>query len=205
MEGNLQITLFFNKRTVYEAKDFISEANKHLENLGEAITVPVTVGSNNPHEDGRPHVIFDKRKDFHIYATFRSVGIIIFDKSINKQNLVSNVLDILSSLEVKVSRIGYVSNEKYDSSRIEKLKKNSFSNKELLVAKEFEIAWHKTDKIEDYSVNFWQRYSVTLGSEGLYASYDINTLAEEYKMVDKDFATNFIEQTEELIELNRLK
>ena len=206
MGENIQITLYFKERFIYDPNTFIYEVSKKINNLGQAITLPINIGNNNPNDDMIPIIIFQQSQDIQLNANFNNINIVILNLAINVDEIILKIYDIVENFKLNISRIAFVENKKFSNEVMAKFKKQYFNDKEVIESDEFNFGWHKCEKFDDITVNFWQRFGTNiLLSDELYVTYDINTLSDVKNNVDRNFAEKFIKNAKESIKNNYLK
>lgn len=196
--NNYQITLFFDKDTSFKS---IELSNSLLENVNE-IGDPIILPSNQhtPKGINLPIIIFNKNEKIQITVNYYSITINIEkDDTIIIKDLVLNVNEALIKNEIVVVRIGYGYKTQLNNELIDNFKQYYFSKEDIKKSINFELSWLTEIIINNLNVNCWQRYYTEQDSKFLNVIFDINTKAEEYNDINRNFLETFIDESDKYI------
>jgi len=204
MSDHIQFSLFFEEQKIYDPNSFAVAISKHLEELGNAMIMPFN-NTGHPDEEIVPIVVFQQNQDFVLQANFSNVNVTLTEGYKSVEEIIKAIYKTLDEFKIKIVRIGYVYNKLYEEDAMQKLKKASFKNKDIINSEEFQLAWHNVKELDDITVNFWQRY-FNNPAQGtmLFSTYDVNTRNDDKHNINGKFAINFIANAAALIEDNLL-
>lgn len=196
MNKDVQIVLFFNKNTYYNATRLAAKINEKVEILKEAMVLP-----QNSQKRDEPIILFNQNEDFQVTLNYEAMTL-LYRKENSKEGkkVLLDLLEVILDEDLTFTRIGYISTNELPKKKVQLFKEEVFQVEEIKKSEDFQLSWYTPIMLNATKVNLWQKYLTdSMQTDKLIAIFDVNTPLEEEYLITMDFVDNYIEKVEELI------